>query len=147
MKKLILRIAYLNFSFSQTTSFNHEDLTNKILFQLNLKDYIIISNTYERILFSAYESKTVVVSVNRYSSKVPMGIFELYDTESGSAIKLTYHVTVVSEILMMICLVVASFFVGYSILLIGFVLLFRVFVKVSNLKRVGKNLIYNILSN
>jgi len=151
VKKLILKLGYLKFTVFQLSPISHEDLLNKIILRLTELDYNIISSSFEKIVFNSFREKVRkvrsvrVVSVTKYSKKIDIGLFDLYNSENGTTIKLSYFVTIISEIIMFLALCILALLTDYFVLFLSIVLLIRILIKVNKLKHVSKHLITTII--
>jgi hypothetical protein len=153
IKKSLYKFGHLKFSISQISFIDHDDLINKTIQLLNSSNYDIISSSPEKITFTGFGNKSKAVALTRsfkaisvtsYSTRLQIGIFELQKSEKGIVIKLTYFITILSEIIMLIALIIFAILTSYAVLILGIAFFFRILIKINNLKRVSKNLISGI---
>ena len=148
IKKIVYKFGHLKFSKAQLYSIAPDDLINRITHLLDNLNYNTISSSPEKIVFTGnFKSLAITksfkaISVTNYSGRLQAGVFDLHKSEKGVIVKLTYFITILSEIIMLIALIILALLTDCAVLILGVIILFiRVFIKINNLKRVSKNLI------
>jgi L-cystine uptake protein TcyP (sodium:dicarboxylate symporter family) len=150
IQKLLYKFGHIKLSISQKSFFEPDILFNRTVQLLNDSNYNIISSSPEKIVFHSdfkalARTKSIkAVSVSHYSKRLQIGVFDLYTSEKEMGIKLTYLITIISEIIMMVVFIIIALFTSYAVLAFCVLLFFRVLVKIIKLKRISKDLISGI---
>jgi hypothetical protein len=146
-KKIILKLLYLKFTTVETVPSAQPDLVNIILAQLGEQGYYVLDNSDNRIAFSAYEDKFQVISTNRYSKKLQTGVFEISNVREGTTVKLSYFISIFSEIFLFIAFLIISLLTNYWVFILTIILVVRIIVKANKLKAVAKYLMFEVIKN
>jgi hypothetical protein len=140
------RLLFLKFKILQETNINSPELVKKIHLELEKENYQIVHESDDSIGFTYYENKTQLVSKSKYAKTVPLGVFKIDSKEGKSYLKLVYCVSIVTEEILFLALLVCGFFISYAILIFVLILAFRLMTKINKLKQVGKKLIMDIIN-
>lgn len=143
IKRVISKVLFIKLTIFKVVAIKQSDLIDRIVTQLDQGNYPIVSRSDNQIVFNTY-NKFAVISTSEYATKLPAGIFELNATEGQTNIKLSYAVSILSELTLFIVFSIWAIYTDYWPFLFIILLVFRILIKTRKLKSVAEKLMVQI---